>query len=252
MKRIRAWLLPLVTCLSVLTVTILPRYLSDIQDQKIIGHIHTEKLPVENSLPTQPPDLPQRILLLSQWVEDSDVMSVQNDITESDAENSLNTESITYSELCSAALAELKAFADSELLPLDLSALETSHMNISRVYLQKQLIGIQFYVFETYVKAENVHFWVVLDSESMHMVWLELGHPAMEKYYQSLSPEEMGTFFLNRLGMTCDLIQAGKFDAVFQITDMDLRYGVSVEPYFLKIFPIIADPTMDASPSSGK
>ena len=247
MKRIRAWLLPLFTLLAVLTVTILPRYLSDLQDQKIIGHIHTEKLPVEDSLPTQPPDLSQRMLLLSQWMEASDIMSVHNEITEdyAYAESSADKESTTYRQLCAAALSEVKFLAESGLLPLDLTPLEKSNMSVSRIYLRRQLIGAEFYVFDTYIKAENIHFWIVLDSETMNMVWLELGHPAMEKYYKSISPEKIGQFFLERLGVTCDLVTAGAFDAIFQITDADLQYGVSVEPYFLKIVPTML-PAMDA------
>ena len=247
MKHIRAWLLPLFTLLTVLAVTVLPRYLSDLQDQKIIGHIHTEKLPTENSFLTQQPDLSQRMLLLSQWAEGYDVMTVQNEIKESGAhtETAADSENAAYHQLCSTVLAELNALTEIGLLPLDLMPLEASNMNVSRMYLQQQLIRAEFYVFETYMKAENIHLLIVLDSETMNMVWLELGHPAMEKYYKSISPEEIGRFFLERLDVNCDLVTAGEFDAVFQITDADLQYWVSVEPYFLKIFPTTI-PVMDA------
>ena len=69
MKQLRTWLLPILTVLVVLTVTLLPQHLSRLQDQKIMAKIHPEALAAENILPVQSPDLVQCISLLSRWME---------------------------------------------------------------------------------------------------------------------------------------------------------------------------------------
>ena len=236
MKQLRTWLLPILTVLVVLTVTLLPQHLSRLQDQKVMAKIHSEALATENILPVQLPDLVQRISLLSRWMEVSDVMSAQNDIVEGEF----------YDELCAAALQELQCMSDDGPVPADLIPSEVSFVDVSRMYLQQQLVGAEFYVFDTYIKTENTHLWMVLDGETMELLWLELGLPAMEKYYESISPVEMGVFFLNRLGVENSPATTGKFDAVFHIQDTDFQYCVSLDPNYLKVFPFLAYPVMDA------
>ena len=236
MKQLRAWFLPSITVLVVLTVTLLPQYLSHLQDQKVMAQIHSEALAAENILPVQSPNLIERISLLSRWMEASDVMSAQNEVAEGEFDD----------ELCAAALQELQSMAYDGPLPADLIPSDISFMDVSRLYLQQQLIGAEFYVFDTYIKAENIHLWMVLDGETMELLWLELGHPAMEKYNKLISPMEMGVFFMDRLGIESSPTTAGKSDAVFQVPEADLQYCVSLEPYFLKVFPSVAYPAMDA------
>ena len=239
MKQLRAWLLPIITVLVVLTVTLLPQHLSRLQDQKVMAKIHSEALAAENILPAQSPDLEQRVSLLSRWMEDSVVMSAQNEVAEGDF----------YDDICAEALQELRSMADDGPLPADLLPPEVSFVDVSRMYLQQQLVGAEFYVFDAYSKIENINLWMVLDGETMELVWLELGHPAMEKYRESISPAEMGTFFLDRLGIENTQnthVANGSYDAVFQLPATDLQYCVSLDPYYLKVFPSVAYPAMDA------
>ena len=240
MKRLRVWLLPVLTVLVVLTVTGLPQYLSAFQDQKLMGQVHTEVLATENRLPTQPPDLAQRMELLASWMESSDVMSAQQDLSGGDI----------YHELACAVLDELQNMAGSGILPSELLPGSIPSVGVYQMYLQRQLTGAEYYMFDTYIKSENVHLWAVLDGETKQMLWLELGHPAMERLYESLAPADIGAFFLDCLGIENNLVTAGKFDAVFQIADTDIQYLVSAEPYFLKISPVMTYPETDTEGTS--
>ena len=236
MRQLRTWLLPGLTVLVVLTVTLLPQHLSRLRDQKLMERVHTEALAAENILPVQSPDLVQRISLFSRWMEASDVMSAQNEVAGGEF----------YDELCAAALQELHSITDDGPVPADLIPSEISFVDVSRMYLQQQLVGAEFYVFDTYVKTENTYLWMVLDGETMDLLWLELGLPAMEKYYEIISPVEMGVFFLGRLGVENSPATTGKFDAVLHIPDTDLQYCVSLDPNYLKVFPSMTYPIMDA------
>lgn len=232
MKQLRVWLLPILTVLVVLTVTLLPQHLSRMQDQKLMEHVHTEALAAENSLPAQSPDLIQRISLLSRWMEAPDVMSAQNEVAEGEF----------YDELCAAALIELQSIADDGPLPADLLPSEVSFVDVSRMYLQQQLVGAEFYMFDTYIKSENIHLWMVLDGGTRELLWLELGHPAMVEYEKVISPMEMGVFFLDRLDIEGSPTTSGISDVVFQIPEADLLYCVSLDPYFLRVTPSMAYP----------
>lgn len=236
MKRLRAWLLPIFTCLTVLTVTVLPQHLSNLQDQKLMNRVHTEELTAENSLPIHPPDLVQRMMLLSGWMEPPDVMSAQHEVSDS----------AVYDEVYAVMLEELQSFVDAGVLPSDLLPKEIPPLTIFRMYLQQQLVGAEYYLIDAYIKTENIHLWMVLDGETRDLLWLELGHPAMEKYYQSLSPAEIGTFFLDRLGVENDLTTSGQFDAVFQISGTECQYAVSLDQVYLRLFPWMAYPATDA------
>ena len=134
MKRLRTWLLPILTALVVLTVTVLPQHLSQRQDQKLMGCAHTEEMSAENNLPIQPPDLVQRMELLSRWMEDPAVMSVEHEPSDNTA----------YDELYAAVLEELQSFVDVGVLPSELMPLEVPVLSASQMYLQQQLAGTEY------------------------------------------------------------------------------------------------------------
>ena len=240
MRRLQAWLLPFLTVLTVLTVTLLPQRLSALQDQKQLGQIHTEALTEENSLPIQPPDMVQRIDLLARWMETSDVMSVQQELP-SDTVNP---------ELTGIILDELESMANGGVLPTELLPGSIPFTEATQIYLQQQLTGAKYYVFDTPLHTEDAHLWAVLDGDTKQLLWLELVHPVMENFFDSLSPADIGTFFLERLGIENDLAAAGKFDAVFQTANPDVQYVISLDPCSLKISPMFFYPETDAEASS--
>lgn len=239
MKKLRTWLLPVFTILIVISVTFLPQHLSNLQDQKLMGQVHTEKLTTENSLPTHSANLIQRMELLVYWKEAYDVMSALNDVNE-DA---------LYDEICATVLAELQSFADSSVLPPDLIPKEFNDTTvIKRIYLQRQLVRAEYYMLETHNKTDNSHLSVVLDRESRQVLWLELEHPSMEKYYKALSPSMIGFFLLHgRLGLKASLMTDEQFVAVFQLPGAKIQYFTNVDKVCLHLYPILFYPETDAS-----
>ena len=241
MRRLQAWLLPLLTVLTVLTVTLLPRHLLTMQDQKRMGQVHTEALTTENLLPTQPPDMTQRIELLVRWMETSDAMSAQQELSD-DA---------IYTELTDALLDALARMAEGGVLPAELLPESIPFTEATQLYLQQQLTGAKYYILDTPIHTENAHLWAVLDGDTKQLLWLELVHPVMEDlFFDSLSPADIGTFFLESLGVENDLTAAEKFDAVFQTANPNVQYVVSLDPCSLKIAPMLLYPETDAESSS--
>lgn len=229
MKRLKAWLLPVLTVFIVLTVTVLPQRLSALQDQKLMENIHAEPLIAENSLPTQPPDLAQRIELLACWMDASDVMASQQELSGG----------AIHHELAGVVLDELYNMTENSVLPKELLPGTIPSTGVYQLYLQRQLVGAKYYVFDTYIEAEGVQLWVVLDGETKQILWLELGHPAMEWLYETFSPTDIGAFFLDRLGIENDAVATGKFDSIFQIPNLDIAYAISLDLYSLKISPMM-------------
>lgn len=240
MKRRKNWLLPLLTVLIVLTVTFLPRHLSDLQDQKLFGQVHTQALTAETILPTQSPDLARRVELLANWMEGSEVMSALQALTDD----------TICQELASAVLDGLRSMADSGALPAELLPGDLSSMEASQIYLQQQLVGAEYYMIDSVIKDENIFLSIVLDAETKQMLWLQLSHPKLEGFYEQMSPVDIGTFFVEHLGIESTLIEAGAFDADFQIADLDLQYSVLLEPYFLQIIPMATDLHTEGESSS--
>ena len=61
-----------------------------------------------------------------------------------------------------------------------------------------------------------------------------------------MSPAEIGTFFLNRLGVKNDLITSGQYDAVFQLSGTECQYAVSLDQVYLRLFSMMVYPETDA------
>ena len=67
MKRWQNWLVPVLTFLTVLVLTILPRQASLIQDRQLTSGVHREELASDSNFPFLPPSLVERFDLLSRW-----------------------------------------------------------------------------------------------------------------------------------------------------------------------------------------
>lgn len=235
MKKLRPWILPVLTGLVVTAAILLPQQLSQMQDQALFNSIHAEALTVENDLPIQPPDLVQRIGLLSGWMTEPDIIFVQQELTDTD-----------FLEEWKAVISQqLTSLSESGLIPVDILPQNLSELYCTRLHLQKQLMGADFLVGELYSKNENLHLWLVLDEETGHILWLEVGHPLMRKLSAMLSPAEIGTFFLETLDIDHQLTFGGGTDALFTFTGQDGQYAVAMDSYYLRILPISA-PATDA------
>lgn len=228
MKRI---LLPLLTLAVVLSATFLPRQLSLFQDRKLQGTVQTEALVTENDLPSQPPTLPERMELLSRWMTAEDVASSSADLLAD----------LSYEAWEAVIWQELDTLQNSGLLPADIFPTDLTNMSCHRMYLRRQLMGADYILLDSYEKSEQRHMWAVLDEETKQLLWLELGSPAMETQYQYLSPLEIGTFFLDRLEVGAEMKNWGYFDARFSIPGAEVEYAVSIDTYYLQIYPVIPE-----------
>ena len=238
MKRWRVWILPILTVLVLLVVTLFPGYLFEIQDQKLLEHVHTEVLAAEINLPAQPPDLLQRTELLSCWKETPDVMYVQNEVVE---------EAIRK-EVWENVIDEVNSFFYENVLPLGLIPDDFSYVNISRIYLRRQLLGAEYFVFDAFDKTEQVVLYVVLDGETKNMLWFELEHPLLEKYNKTISLADVGEYFLARLGIAASVVKENDSVPTFQMPGEKWQYWVHAGGNSLKIFPVVSYPVMDGDP----
>lgn len=237
MKIIRALVLPVITVLIVIFATFLPQYLSDLQDQRLEGQVHTERLTTENNIPTHSTNLIQRLELLFYWKETYDIMSAMNDIDD-DA---------LYDQICATVLEELNSFVDAGLLPQDLLPKEFgAGTDINRLYLQRQQERAEYYMLETYSKTDDSRLMVVLDRESGHILWLELDSSAMEYYFKGLIPSKIGSFLLHRLpGLESSLLTDEMFFSVFKIQGASFQYCVSIDNMSLRLYPALFYPETD-------
>lgn len=225
MSKVKLWFLPILTCAVMLAAVILPQRLSLWRDEALLNTLHTEELQAENALPTRPLSLPEQMALVSLFEADGDSLtSVTQELgQDSQVEAMVRTE---LERLCS------NGILAPELLPEDLS-----NFFSYRVYLRMPgtISGASFLVMEGYSKQENIYFSLLLNEEDGYALRLELSHPAIQKFIGE--PLDIGTAFLDRLGVENTCVGYGPYDAVFTTPDSTLEYMVSMEGDLLRIVP---------------
>lgn len=225
MSKVKRWFLPILTCAVMLASVILPQRLSLWRDETLLNAPHTEELQAENELPTRPLSLPEQMALVSLFDADSgSLTSVTQELgQDSQAETMVRAE---LERLCS------NGILAPELLPEDLS-----NFFSYRVYLRMPgtISGASFLVMEGYSKRENIYFSLLLNEEDGYALRLELSHPAIKKFLGE--PLDIGTAFLDRLGVEHSCIGYGPYDAAFAAPDSAIQYTVSLEGDLLRIVP---------------
>ena len=64
MRNWKNWLAPILTCLTVAALALVPLRLSILRDGELTGAVHTEMLAEDSNFPAKPPELPRRLQLL--------------------------------------------------------------------------------------------------------------------------------------------------------------------------------------------
>lgn len=224
-------LFPLLTIITVLVLALLPQKISLWKDQTLQGSVQTELLVAENDLPVRSPSLSERMELLAQWMTAEDITSTQTELTGESYEMWIN-----------AILLELEDFQSNGLFPAELLPTDITNASCYRMYLRRQLQGAEYIVMDTYLKSEGIHLWVVLDEETGHLLWLELGnYSVMKALYEKLSPLEIGCFFLYRLGIVPQTRSSDSFYAVLEVPDAIVDYSVSLDSSYVIVRPMVPE-----------
>lgn len=225
MNKLRSWSLPLLTCAVMLAAVILPQRISLWRDQALLNTPHTEELRVENDLPTHPLSLLEQMSLVSlcDLYPESLTVVTQELIPDGEAMATIRTE---LDRLCG------DGILPPEVLPADLSG-----FLYQRLYLRLpgSVSGASFLLMEGYSKKEDSYFSLLLNEDG-YALRLEVIHPAMKKY--AGTPLEIGTAFLDRLGVEHTCVGDSFYEAVFTTPDPALRYFASQDGDLLRIVPM--------------
>lgn len=235
MNKRKPWLLPILTCAVMLAAVILPQRLSLWRDEALLNTPHTEELQAENELPTRPLSLPEQMALVSLFDADSvSLTSVTQDLgQDSQVEAMVRT--------------ELERLCDNGILAPDLLPQDLSNFFSYRVYLRMPgaISGASFLVMEGYAKQEGIYLSLLMNEEDGYALRLELSHPAIQKFIGE--PLDIGTAFLDRLGVENSRIGHSRYEAVFTTPDSTLEYIVSREGDLLRIVPLSENETGGAT-----
>lgn len=238
MRKWKPRLLPVLTCVVMLSAVILPQQLSRWRDQALLDTPHTEALHGENELPTRPLSLLEQMSLIALFNMDNEALT------------SVIQELGQDSETAAMVRTELERLCDSDVLPPEVLPEDLSEFSSRRLYLRMPgtLTGASFLVMEGYSKQEELYLSLVLSETDGYALWLELDHPAMKKFVGQ--PVDIGRAFLDRLGVENSCTGYGRYDAVFTTPDGGLQYAVYRDGTLLLIQSSSSDET-SVSPIHG-
>lgn len=228
MRDWRNWLLPLLTCLIVFVLALLPLKLSALQDNSLTGTVHSEELTADSGFPAKPPDLAGRIWLLAQSEELEDNLSCVSCLLEDDLE---------LLEARALMDVEIKGLQLARVLPSNLSSFPDSFTAV-RTSLRNQtdLSSTQFLFTFAYDDAGGCTLSMQLDLETRRTVSLRLYSSALPKYLSSA--QDLGQAFLDRLGLTYELQEEVDGDIILHLREQPyLRYSVYLSWDTLTILP---------------
>lgn len=197
MRNWKNWLFPILTCLTVAALALLPLRLSTLRDGQLTGTVHAEELPADSNFPFKPPDLPGRIWLLVQWQEIPDnltIMAQELEGSERDREIQRLREA-------------LEILAD--ILPPEtadrLINIDGDSWDWTRFYLRDQtdLSSASFTEAFTSAERERLSLSVTLDGESGQL--LSLMFVDKKTIWYTLSPQKLGETLLDRMGLKYEL-----------------------------------------------
>lgn len=227
MRNWRNWLLPVLTCLAVVGLALLPLQLSTLRDRELTGAVHTEELGENSNFPARPPSLERRLWLLAQWEErPGEFTFVGQDLMEGSEE---------LAAVETAVRAELAELAELGILP---DALEGfTRFSGSRFYMRdpQDLSSAGFLTASGYEPERDVFFTLALDGETNRILQFRMYFSLVNKYVKD--PVSLGTAFLNRLGLSCEVMEAWDFVAYLRVPDSGVCYFVMTDWNQLEIVP---------------
>lgn len=241
MRDWRNWLLPLLTGLIVFVLALLPLKLSTLQDNSLTGTVHSEELTADSGFPAKPPDLAGRIWLLAQSEELEDNLSCISYLLEEDLE---------LLEARSLMDFEIKGLQLAKVLPSNLSSFPDSFTAV-RTSLRNQtdLSSTQFLFVFAHDAVGGCTLSMQLDLEAGRTVSLRLYSPALPKYLSSA--QELGQTFLDRLGLTYELLEETDGDIILRLPEQPyLRYSVYLSWDVLTIHPGVDWAALEEAASS--
>lgn len=240
MRNWKNWLAPILTCLTVAALALVPLRLSTLQDQQLTGTVHTEALAEDSNFPAKPPELPRRLQLLAQQRQLADSLTLIDQALEGRA----------LTENAELARGELAELIEAGVLP---DALDSNNTELfgSKLYLRDQtdLSSAGFVNLGGYDKASGEYRSLVLDAETGLLVDLELDCAWI--LTEPLDAAEAGAAFLDRLGAAYQLVDSNSLWACFRLQGAPVLYYAAVGRTTLRIGPWLDWEALDLSQSQG-
>lgn len=227
MRNWRNWLVPVLTCLAVACLTVLPLRLSIWRDRELTGTVHAEELGEDSNFPARPPALPGRIWLLAQLESWPDRLTIVDQVLEGEERE--------RAEAC--AEAELRRLKEAGILPQTV-AVDLDIFSGSRIYLRNQadLSSAKFLNISSYDKKTGEYFAIYMDGETDQIVALNL----VSRHLLWEQPPDLGAVgaaFLDRLGLSYET-EPGSWDAaLFRLRDSQVLYAAFLAGEELRIVP---------------
>lgn len=222
MRNWKNWLFPILTCLTVAALAVLPLRLSAIQDRELTGTVHAEDLPENTNFPFKPPEMPGRIWLLVQnqeMPENITIMSQELEGAERDQAMKQLREALTaLGELLSPEAAEVLMEADGH------------SWDWFRYFLRDQtdLASTSFIEASTYDKVRHCNLNAVLDVESGQILCLTFrsinGLPC------EVSTPELGKAILDRLGLEYTVEEVSEDIVYFRLAECKSLFWITMSP----------------------
>lgn len=236
MRNWKNCLAPILTGLTVLVLALLPWRLSMLQDKSLTGSVHTEPLAEDSNFPAKPPELIRRLQLLAQQRELADSLTIIGQ----------ELEGKTLEETTGQARGELANLMESGILPREMDP-DSAKLFASKVYLRDQtdLSSAGFVDLGGYDKTSGEYRSLVLDAESGLLVDLELD--AIWIWRDPPVAAEVGTAFLDRLGVEYQLVKDAPLWACFRLQEAPVLYYVTIGHTTLHIGPWLDWETLELS-----
>ncbi|WP_297871758.1 hypothetical protein [uncultured Oscillibacter sp.] len=230
-RRWRNWkngLLPLLTCLTVAGLTLLPLRLSALEDRRLTGVVHSEELGEDSSFPARTPDLPGRLWLLAQRNSLPEHLTIVEQILEGEE----------LDRTAALALAGLRELEESGVLPEGLTG-DIEGFSGSRMFLRDQsdLSSASFVEMSTYVQKTADYLQLCLDGESGRILSLEVYSILLAK--NLTDAETVGQTFLDGLGCACEFWESYGGEAVFRVLGTSVLYMFRQFGENLGIYPYV-------------
>ncbi len=224
MRNWKNWLLPILTCLTVAALSLLPPKLSALRDGRLAGTVHTEELSADSNFPARPPEIEERIWLLAQWrglPEDLAIMGQELEGEEREQEGRRLRE----------ALADLEAILPPETAER-IGEIDGVTWSWARYYLRDRtdLSSAGFTTVETYDKRGS-YLAATLDVESGQIVELEIVRE--QGMGPIVPPEEAGRAILDHLGLTYEQVDGSDGWTIFRLEESACLFFITRSGYGL-------------------
>lgn len=210
MRNWKNWLFPLLTCLTVAALALLPVRLSALRDGQLTGTVHTEPLSEDSNFPFKPPELPGRVRLFSQYQTFPDRVVLM--------EQSLERDSGDWRNAVGMANTELYALYGEGVLPFKILEPYLDY-SVTRLYLRdpEDLSSAGFLLMKADIKETGAYVDLVLDIETGKALAVDLSSKTNDLF--DASTPELGKAVLDRLGLEYVLEEDHNAAAYFRLPE---------------------------------